>query len=282
MTVCISSVAAGEKAIVSASDRMISMGGIFSGDRLARKADPIAYGWISQFAGNDVSPAIPIINSVDEKANKHHDLAEMVGFFRDSYQEQRLQQIEDEILSLHGMSWEEFNKDGKTRLNERTFDQISSEIAAYGLSLTFIVSGFDHKRTPHIFTVDNPGKIDYYDKLGFWAIGSGQHQAIASMFLTQCGRFDSLEETVTKVLGAKFAAESAVGVGKDTFVLIDHIDALNKSILLDPNVVGEIRKQWESIERFPKSELGKTRKIIESHLAEKIAKAQEQRKAAGI
>jgi hypothetical protein len=189
MTVCIAAICQSDRTVITASDRMVSMGGYFSGDDLARKIDPLRIGWWSLIAGDDISPVIPILARIDEAVREPETLTNVSKVVKDAYRAQRLQQIKDEILSEHGFTWEEFRAHGNERLTDRAYDRITEQIRSYGLSLELLLCGFDPKGTAHIFTVQNSGKIEYYDKLGFWAIGSGSHQAIASLFATHFGKF---------------------------------------------------------------------------------------------
>ena len=127
-----------------------------------------------------------------------------------------------------------------------------------------MVQGYDERGGPHIFTVDNPGKCEYYDKIGFWAIGSGQHQAVASLFLTEYDRFKPLEECVARVLAAKLAAESASGVGKKTWLMVHRKTALSKTIFASMPLQAAFRKKWEVLPRFPVDMLPEIKKEIDA------------------
>ncbi len=259
MTICISAMCEptrDERYIVTACDKMVSMSGYFSGDDVVRKIDPVAYGWTSMIAGNDVSPAIPILDKVEEYTDENPDpetLSSMTKHFKLAYKGHRLEVIEDEILGPSGFTWDTFRRDAKAQLTDQAYARMLDQIRAYELDLSFIVSGFDAAGHPHIFTVSNPGKCDYYDKLGFWAIGSGQHQAIASMFANQYSKHGSLERCVAKVLAAKLTAETASGVGKTTWLMVHLSDPCNRTIHVSQEAMNNFRQEWNSLPRLPMS-----------------------------
>jgi hypothetical protein len=281
MTVCIAAICepiVGEEYVIIASDRMVSMGGYFSGDDVVQKADPVGYGWTSMIAGNDVSPAVPILAKIKElnlSTNNEENLVNMTGVFKAAFRKQRLDEIEDEILSPMGFTWETFRRDARNQLPDAAFDRVVEKIRTFELDLSFLVSGFDAKGAGHIFTVSNPGKCDYYDKLGFWAIGSGQHQALASMFACEYFRHDPLEDCVAKVLSSKLAAESATGVGKNTWALVGSAKIPAYSMHIMPDTLAHFRMEWEKLERVPRNtfmviheNLEKERQRIEEKVAQ--------------
>lgn len=265
MTVCIAAMCQSERTVITASDRMVSMGGYFSGDDLTRKVDPLRIGWWSLIAGDNISPAIPIIANINELELEPETLANVSKVVKGAYRAQRLQQIEDEILSALGFTWEEFRAHGKERLTELAYDRITEQIRSYDLSLELLLCGFDPKGAPHIFTIQNPGKTEYYDKLGFWAIGSGSHQAIASLFSTHFGKYQPLEVCIAKVLAAKFGAESAMGVGKSTFVVMEKY-GLSNALFLADTVLDGFRKAWEEMPKIPSNAIAEIKKAVNAEV----------------
>jgi hypothetical protein len=184
-----------------------------------------------------------------------------------------MEQIEDEVLSPIGLTWDSFRNRGKEELTERVHDRIVEQIQSYELSIEFMVQGFDEAGTPHIFTVQNPGKCEYYDKLGFWAIGSGQHQAVSSLFSTEYNRFGSLEECTARVLSAKLMAESATGVGKETWLIIE----FNKprSVMFVPKpIINTFREQWKKLPRIPLDVIPDIKRSIDGEMARQKAESE--------
>lgn len=281
MTVCIAAICddKGDEAIIHASDRMISMGGILSGDDIARKIDPINYGWDCMIAGNDISPVTPILQRIHEvnRDIRPLTLKSVSDAVKNAYRDQRLEQIEDEILSTMGMSWQSFRASARDELSPQAFERLTDRIRSYELQVELLVSGFDHDGGRHIFTVQNPGKCDYYDKVGFWAIGSGQHQAISSLFWNKYNRFNELPLCVAHVLAAKLMAESAVGVGKETWLMVIKKATPGKTMFVDRKIHTEFRTKLQSLPKIPADmvpliadNLAKEAKKIEDETAEEM------------
>lgn len=265
---------------MTACDKMVSMSGYFSGDDVVRKIDPIAFGWTSMIAGNDVSPAVPILAKLRERRELEpypETLSNMGKEFKSAYKEHRLELIEDEILSPSGFTWETFRRDAKAQLTDQAHERMLDRIRTYELDLVFIVSGFDVAGKPHIFSVSNPGKCDYYDKIGFWAIGSGQHQAIASMFANHYHNYDRIEDCVAKVMAAKITAETASGVGKTTWLMVHPSEPRNRTIHISSEAMEKFRGEWNSLPKLPKSSIAALREEVDAEkkrLLEKEASQQ--------
>jgi len=265
MTICIAAICetAGAEAIITACDKMVSMGGYVSGDKTIRKIDPILYDWTLMFAADDISPSTPIIKEIRECPATPETLKGVADLIRRAYRNQRHRQIEDEILQPIGLSMKSFLSDGKNQLSERAYEKVFDRIESYDLGIELLIEGYDSRRDPHIFSVANPGKCNFYDKVGFWAIGSGQHQAIASLFATGYDKYNPLEVCVAKVLVAKFMAESSVGVGKDTWLLIGRREVPNRSIFVDPPIQQKVRDEHAALPKIPFNVLPDIQEAIE-------------------
>lgn len=260
MTVCISAVC--QETLISVSDRMVSMSGYFSGDNMVRKLDFIGRSWFSMIAGNDIAQAIPVHQAIrnSSPSDTPFMLEEMVKAATDAYKARRNRVIEDTILPLYGISsLEEYKTTAKQFLTEDSQYEIATSIKQCDLECELLISGFDPHENPHIVAIKNPGTCDYYDKLGFWAIGSGQQQALASLIASEFSRFDTLEEGISKVLTAKFTAESASGVGKSTFGFAYHP---TKSFCWIDDIEPEVRKEWEGLPKYPYEVLDEIRKTL--------------------
>jgi hypothetical protein len=269
MTVCISAICqeGKDKSIVMASDQMISMGGYTGGDSVTVKLDPLYFHWWSQFSANDVSAILPVYENIrkrdasDSRGKQLRAVTDVAEMCKDAYKAGRLGRIQDEVLAEHGMTWEDL-KEGPKRLNERDFQMLSERIRRFNLELEMLVAGFDERKEPHIFTVSNPGTANFYDKLGFWAIGSGQPNALAALFACEYrSEHHSLEECVAKVLSAKFSAESAQGVGKSTFLIV--YNDKDEVLYLPDSLEDQIKNDWKKLPRFPAKKLPKIREALE-------------------
>jgi hypothetical protein len=256
MTVCIAAVCDG--GLIGVSDRMISMSGYFSGDRMARKVDWMGGNWMSMLAGDDISQAIPIYETVGQ-LNPEKNLNSIVAASKTTYKKQRIQIIEDSILPQYGLeTMAEYKTIGKQVLAEDSQYELALRIKQCSIGCEFLISGFDDEGDSHIFTLRNPGTCEFYNKLGFWAIGSGQQQAISSLFASKYSRYDPIEYAISKILGAKFTAESATGVGKSTFTFLWKSD-FDDLHWLDEDLEESIRKEWAAMPKYPTKVIEKIR-----------------------
>lgn len=271
MTVCIAAICRDQpdRHVIMASDQMISMGGVTSGDSATLKLDPLYFHWWSQFASNDVSAILPVYEAIrnrdasDTKTKLLTKLTDIAEMCKEAYKAGRLERIQDEVLAEYGMTWKDLKEDGMKRLNERDFQMLTEKIRRFSLDLEMLIGGFDENKEPHIFTVSNPGTANYYDKLGFWAIGSGQPNALAALFACEYKpSSNSLEECVAKVLSAKFSAESAQGVGKSTFLIV--YNQKDEVLFLPNSLEDQIKSDWKKLPRFPVKRLPKIREELEA------------------
>ncbi len=224
MTVCIALMCEGGKKIVAVSDHMLSMES-FSGDNLALKIEPIHRNWFALWSG-DVS-YIPLVLDVathilckKDKPNQH-DAAEAMTQAHSNILER---EINNQVLSRLGYNLQSFRKVGKEQLTASVYNSIHREIKAVSLDAEFLVCGFDEEGDGHIFTLEKNGALKSCDAAGFWAIGSGTHNALSAIFFhaTKNGinQNSPLADALYVACEAKFMAESAVGIGKKTFVNI--------------------------------------------------------------
>jgi hypothetical protein len=215
MTVCIAAIA-GEH-IVTASDMMIC-GGTISTDGNTLKQWSLGDDWAVMVAGNDISHAIPIIERARVYLKKSEDTLESVrSCVKRAFQERVLEVTTDRVLSNFDLDMPTFKRDGKKIFNAGTFAILCNEIRAVSLaSLQFLVYGFGSDGTPHIFTVCEPCEDAAWDVPGFRAIGSGEYAAESILYFFNQSPKKTFEETIFNVFAAKFMAERAIGVGRDT------------------------------------------------------------------
>ncbi len=115
--------------------------------------------------------------------------------------------------------------------------------------MEFLVFGHG-PNSGHIFSVQNPGVIDDRSIVGFSAIGSGSFLALASLVGSNLP--GTLDETIYSVCDAKFRAESASGVGRDTVLAILHPDGIERFIVTR---LPDIKTQWRSLQPKPSIEM---------------------------
>jgi 20S proteasome alpha/beta subunit len=244
------------EAIVTASDHMVSMGH-FSADNVCAKIEPIHPQWEVMFAADDMTDAEPIINGVRLKISKilgpRMGLKQVMSAFSGVYKQYLKDETERQFLSPFGITVREFMS---KRFGPERFPDILNKIKAAHIECEFLVCGFGAQGEPHIFTMSGIGKVNVYDRLGFWAIGSGQQSALSSLFFHRYNRNLGPLPAVYHVCEAKFMSETAVGVGKvPTFVSL-HYQGNKRAYVLEHSV-DSIRGFWkkEGCPRVPRGVL---------------------------
>lgn len=288
MTVCIAAIS--QDNVILASDKMISMG-FTSVDDVADKCEVLSHRWHGMMAGDDVSPLIPILEKIHRApASTGDTLAGIAGLVSTAFQEQRDQMAEESILRPLLLDRKTFLERGREVLYESEHDLILERLKHFNLDCQLLVAGFDddqlseRPRTPHIFTVTSPGKCTYYDKLGFWTIGSGQNSALSSLFASRYKVSDDLPACIYNVIAAKFTAETAPGVGKETFVTILG-DRGRKISFLSGEKIDSYKTKWASLPRIPEGllediarEMADERFVDLETIAEKIVAERRRKK----
>jgi 20S proteasome alpha/beta subunit len=251
VTVCIAAIADKRKHIALVSDSKVAFGE-FSADRAVRKNVPLLGEYVVLCAGNDAARADTIYNRVrkqlvDKSPEPSVDEIAEALFMECKRERDRI--VEGKILSKHGYDTTTFREKGKQLCTAAVFFDIHSAMAQISLSLDFIIAGFDEKGEPHLRFTNCETPPEDYDSLGFYAIGSGAHAALSSMtHAVEHLIFSRYRDTGTVLyhaMAAKFMAESARDVGKDTFaVVIGHNESPKFISVFDGDEY--VRERWKS------------------------------------
>jgi hypothetical protein len=231
------------KEIFFASDTMISTGDM-SADMSAFKFRSIGDHWMALYAGNDISHVTPVTREVRNKLRGQPDTLENVqNAFVEAFHLELEKKAENEILRPLGFSLKEFKQEGMRLLGQDNFTRLMIEVQQQTIDIQFLVGGFDNG-DPYVFTVSAPGKISDYSELGFWAIGSGQTNALGSIFNSGAQmRYEDEETHLYRLLEAKFNSETAIGVGRHTSIIILNSDTERMSLVLNDS--DKIRQIWD-------------------------------------
>ena len=248
MTVCIASICYGGDCIIGITDRMLSTS-TMSVDDLAVKFTSIGDRWFAMFAGNDISPVVPIFKTVRNAVAQlpSETLEEVVTSFRGAIRKENTAKSEALVLSRFDLDMAEFRHEGLANLGSELFTRLAYEIEQVSLDLTFLVFGYEGTQnpSPHIFTIDGRGEVSYYDIGGFWAIGSGQISALGTLFGTRGAvPYMTLPDAFYLLAKAKFSAETAIGVGKETTAII--LQPSSDRYLVHATEMQKIKKIWEA------------------------------------
>ncbi len=268
MTVCIAALCASRKKIVAVADTKISFGD-YSADDLVVKVEPLVRNWWVLLSGTDIVQ-IPFILSrakellQDETVYDEYRVPRAVHM---AYVERLRLQIESQVLDRYDITLSEFSANGRADLSPELYKKLSDEISGISLGLQFMVVGFGADDIGHLVFVDGQGAPASYDSVGFCAIGSGMNAALSTLAFQADRKNLSVyleeSEAIYSCCAAKFVAESASDVGRNTFLTLLRGGEQPKFIFTR-RIDHEVRKAWERywIPRIPKSIINKIPEMI--------------------
>jgi hypothetical protein len=250
VTICIAAFAEIEEQLVFVADSRVAFGD-FSTDKGAVKAEILANGYVVLIAGNDIVYALPTIRRAKLRVESSgtFDADEVAEILQGELCKTREQVIEAKVLKKYKMSASEFINRGKKVFTDSVFYDICGRIERENLSLEFIVAGFDKAKKPHIRVVSANEPPHDYDGIGYAAIGTGAPAALASLSFAKdhsgFGRDSDLEDAASHLLAAKYMAESATDVGKDTYFFSIGFKRGICHIMKSNGVMECLRRAWE-------------------------------------
>jgi hypothetical protein len=258
MTVCIASICESLQGLVAVADQMLTFENI-SVDGTGEKINPLHRNWFAMYSGNDITDVRPILDTATIilcSENRERALGEIGEVFELAYARRHQQLIEIRVLMPSGFQGlDDFHERGKKSLTSTKFNQILRRIEEVVPGCEFLIGGFDLFGSAHLLLQEAKSPYKCFDDPGFWAIGSGQSEAISSL-LFQADRLgfsinSSEEACIYHLLAAKFASESNKFVGKETHVIVRRFN--EPPVYLVPEAIDHIREVWEeySIPRLP-------------------------------
>lgn len=253
VTVCIAAISDWGDLIITASDRRLSYGdtGPASDDTL--KAVQIGKAWGVLYSANDVSPVHGIIEDARRYLYDHRDSLTL-GLVTDAlsmawrkYAERSV--VERHLIRLGIESTQEFRRIGLHQFGDAEFARLLGKIESFDPEISFLVYGFDQDvaERAHIFEVGTPGPghdlITIHDTQGFGVIGSGSWIALGVLTHRSVGHLNDADATAYALCEAKFAAESAIGVGRATTLMA--FAKNGKMAQFTPGEIQKLREIWE-------------------------------------
>jgi 20S proteasome alpha/beta subunit len=138
------------------------------------------------------------------------------------------------------------------------------QIREFNLSTSFLVCGVDEHAHPHVFSVNNPnGNQIVHDARGHAAIGTGAQMALGALGSRPIATLP-IRDLIYRVCEAKFAAETAPGVGKSTLALVQRKGS--KYRIAFPNQIQRLQDVWTKGRTEPAPK--KAHKIIDEIFAD--------------
>ena len=258
MTICLGALCAGADgtdaaAVVVASDRMVTMGGITEFEHEVPKVTQIGDRIVALAAGDALRGA-QLINEL--RRDVHHgaqQLQNVVATAAALYAALRRQQIESEILSPRGITMQQFYQGLQQAMLPQLVINIDNLIGTFNYNLEVLIAGADDSGA-HLYAITNPGgSHDDFQPIGYAAIGSGALHAVQSLIGMRQTPLRCLHETVFNVYASKRRAEAAPGVGRETDVVIIQANAITR---VEQPVLQQLDTLYQEYQR-PVEEMGR-------------------------
>ena len=241
MTLCIAATSS-DQAIIVATDGMLSYDFV-SVDTHMLKAMPGSPSrrYVMAFAGSPSAAQFINLRAFELLGDRDETLESVSAAYAAAFRRTLHGTIEARVLAHTGMDHATFIREGREALGDEEFTRLLYQAQSVRLKTDILVAGFDPGRTRRLFIVSDPGgEAVSHEAPGFCAIGSGAITALGSLASMHkpTMRWD---EVVYRVCEAKFLAESTMGVGKITNVLV--MTRENGRILLS-KPIDQIREEW--------------------------------------
>jgi 20S proteasome alpha/beta subunit len=191
-------------------------------DDIALKVLPLSPRWGLMYSGSPTY-ALMIVERAREiwRQGPRTELPEeMRDAVEAAYQDELKHQITRAYLAKYEMTLDQFIKRGRRLFGVREFETINKPIREFSLQTSLLVCGVDSSDFPHVFRIRSPsGAFVYDDAVGHAAIGSGAQMALGSLGSRKIAALP-LRDLIFRVCEAKFAAETAHGVGRSTILTV--------------------------------------------------------------
>ncbi len=220
MTVCIAAIC-DEKAVVGASDRMITAGGVVEYEPNETKIWRFTPSVLALVAGDilvHTEVYSVVFQIVQDRVTKEPDnwwgVKDVAELYSAAYSRLRQKRASREILERFGLNEEGFIK-RQQELSPTFIKYIQEKLDAFDIGdIDAVITGVD-KDGPHIYTVRN-ASITCQDSIGFSVIGIGERHAQLHFLLSGYTRRVNASKAFLIVHQAKRKSEVAPGVGKGT------------------------------------------------------------------
>ena len=225
VTVCVGALccnAAGKKskAVVVASDRMVTVAGMTEFEPETPKVIRLTERMVALSAGDALKGAAviqatrsalpadnPTVQAVSEEASRHYAVL-------------RARQIEAQFFAPRGISMGEFYRGLQAHLLPQLAATLDAQVSQFDYGVELLIAGADDSGA-HLFYVGNPGGQAWdLTPIAFGAIGSGALHATQSLIGFKHTSAKALDETIFEVYLSKKRGEAAPGVGNETDLLV--------------------------------------------------------------
>ena len=224
MTICIAAIGKDEnnnEAIVFATDHMVFLPQIGQFEMSVEKYKKINDNSFAMLAGETL-----IFNDILLPCKSDCTLDQMKEKIRQRMFAIREERIQKQLLDTYKLSYTNILDLLKNPLQNPYAVNIIKFISEYTLKTQILLIGFRNNQA-QIVEITESNAVETRD-IGFDAIGSGGMQAVNTLLFQRHSKNDSVTATLYDVYKAKRNAEVAVGVGKETDMMILRESGLEK------------------------------------------------------
>ena len=223
MTVCIAALCNEGKACIVGADREITVPALsLEFEHQEKKIETLNKGCVVMSSGDALLAAEVVEKTRAKLAALANPMVQQVAeALRSTYMPLHLERAEQVILHPRGLNLREFKERGAQQLPPQAYLNIDQLLFNFGIGVVeFHVAGVDGTGG-HIFRVHYSGVaggswLEWCDKLGYRAIGTGGPHATIFLSMEGQHRGQGVAETLYNVYCAKRTAEVAPGVGAAT------------------------------------------------------------------
>jgi hypothetical protein len=233
MTICIGALCESSKVCVVAADREITVPALsLEFEHHEGKIEQFGDHCVVMSSG-DALLASEVIKKTRARigATDSPTIHQAAEILRDVYMSNHLERAERVILHPRGYTLKEFKERGAQQILSQIYLNIDNLLFNFGIgAVEFLIAGIDNTGA-HIFRVHYSGVaggnwLEWCDKLGYRAIGSGLSHASISLSIEGQHQGLGIPDTLYNVYSAKKSAELAPGVGRETDLAIITADGL--------------------------------------------------------
>jgi len=163
---------------------MVTLGSIAI-DGAAEKKAPVHPNWFVLYAADDITDVRPILDGAmillcSKKGDRF--MVEAGDALATSFAKRHEDLMKFRVLLPRGFKDLNDFHSRKNTLPISEISEIKRQLRATKPACEFLMAGFDPMGVGHLLLQEPNSPFQCYDDPGFWAIGSGQHEALAALF----------------------------------------------------------------------------------------------------
>ncbi len=250
VTVCIAAKCPQLNRIVFVADTMVSSDTISTDKVMKMRHLGNAARWFALFAGPE-RRFVPLVERIHKELGDSPGATvhEVIEAAQKAWHASHVELVEREVLGQLDISLDDCVHNGLQWFGERrhgamleTIEELESHPS---FAIDLLIAGFDAENEQHMFELSYSGRIARHANLLFHAVGAGRSAALSALYPQPLfSRGTNLNEIIYRMCAAKFAAESAPSVGRDTVVVVVSPDRQVFHMLFN-DVIDKLRVLWK-------------------------------------